>query len=223
LENDENFVMLESRFCHLLFIRFHTINLERIFYNKEGVMAYDNANHAFLPTGFDPLNHILAGGYPIGAITALTGNTHAIKTVTLVARTVAARQGWFTAYLRVIEMDNHSDPAFSLRLWSMVSMLFMQGTEMIVVEGATPSHLYTLPRSLSGLVQRRNRLLLVTISQPTCRRTALSLNFTPKGWLYRRQQVYAYRTMVTVRASRFTLPCKTITLEIPVPSHGGLS
>jgi hypothetical protein len=185
-------------------------------------MAFNTAFHEFLPTGFDPLNHVLDGGYPIGAITALTGNAHAIKTVALIARIVAARQGWFTAYLRVIEMGNHSDPAFPLRLWSTVSMLFMQGTEMIVVEGATPAHLRTLPRSLSGLVQRRNRLLLVTMSQPAPRRTTLSLNFTPKGWLYRRQQVYAYRTMVTVRASRFTLPCKTITLEIPVPPHGGL-
>lgn len=176
-----------------------------------------------LPTGFSALNLILGGGFTFGTITLLAGYPHAAKTIALTARSIAAEQGRPGGYLRVLPSEDEDRSTFPLRLWSTVAMLLMQGTEVLVVEGVTPVQLRALPSSLKGLVQRRHRLLLITVATPPVRRAFVSLTFRPGGWLYRQQQVNGYRTVVTLYPTTSAPLGNKITLEIPLSSYGSIS
>lgn len=179
-------------------------------------------NSAFAPTpprhlstGFPLLDQHLQGGYPCGAITALIGHPHATKVIAAAARAVAHHQGLAVGYIRALDFSD--DPFLSLQLWSTATLLLFQSLDLLVLEALTPTQLAAMPPTLVGLLRRRNRTLLMTLTTPTPCHATLYLRFEPKGWLYRRRQVYGYRARASWRTKKIQTIHNGITLKIPVP------
>jgi hypothetical protein len=168
-----------------------------------------------LSTGFPLLDQHLQGGYPCGAITALIGHPHATKAVAASARAVAHHQGLAVGYIRALDFSD--DPFLSLQLWSTATWLLFESLDLLVLEALTPTQLAAMPATLAGLLRRRHRTLLVTLTTPIPCRAALYLRFEPKGWLYRRRQVYGYRAWASWRTKKMHTIHNGITLKIPVP------
>lgn len=168
-----------------------------------------------LSTGFPLLDQQLQGGYPCGAMTALIGHAHATKAIAASARDVAYRQGLRVGYIRALDFTD--DALLTLQLWSTATWLLFQSLDLLVLEALTPAQLAAMPPTLAGLLRRRDRTLLMTLTTPTLCRAALYIRLTPVGWLYRRRLLYGYRAWASWRTKKIQTLHHGITLKIPVP------
>ena len=125
-----------------------------------------------LSTGLAVLDHKLQGGYPRGAVTVLAGHLHAIKTIAAYARSAAHRRRLNVGYLRALGLTN--DPMFPAKLWSTVTMLLQQSVDLLILEDITPHQMAAMPETIADVLARRNRTLLITLTDAAPCRAARS-------------------------------------------------